>query len=213
LQSVEHPSCWDRKEAPKENELSRISPKGERTRLKKLEWSNFSQITKRKSTKSMKERRPAAARRASRRHSPILFQIEAKLEQIGSEQAHFELFDAAAGRDASVEDALNELLLGCLAAGLTGWMGFRSACFGLLLADVAVKENELSRSGCFGERSCFLLNGVFECSTLVSNPVSCDKIGERRKAEILNQNRKIKNRFCFRISGFCFSPLYVKVTV
>ena len=80
----------------------------------------------------------------------------------------------------------------------------RTAQFRLLLSDNLLKENELGELGDFGERP----DAIELENELVHYPVSQDKNGERRKAGILYQKQKIKNRFYQRISGFCFSLSY-----
>jgi hypothetical protein len=65
------------KEAQEENEVNRISSLGERIAGKKLKQSNKSFFLLRKSMKSMKERRPEAARSALPLVAPIFFQNDA----------------------------------------------------------------------------------------------------------------------------------------
>jgi hypothetical protein len=163
--------------------------------------------------KSMKAATKLAVRSADRKHSPILFQIKARNEQLAASEAVLEHFENGERRDGSVKDAQNEplsvqrrALLFRRAAGLLDLQLNRSACFGLLLADVALKENELERSGCFGERQVSSVNSL-------THLMSYDKNAERRKDEILNEKRFLKNQFYFRISGFCLSPLYGMLTV
>lgn len=153
-------SC--RKEAPKENELSRIGAKKARIGANKLKLGIFWLKKYRKSTKAATK---LVSRSAERKRIPSLFRIAAEFEQLAASVANLEQFGKGERREASVKDARFKLLLANERALHICWGAVRSAPMTKIeklerrtnLALAAQKENELDESGCFGGRFFFCM--------------------------------------------------------